>query len=984
MKEVGSASDFFEYCESLEISEIPKAYKLQNKDLKSDAQIQEYVLAKNGLAFEYFDSALKSDKDFILKKLGLSTAATYMLQHIDDSLVGNDELLEAACKSSSSFHKYLNKEKWDIDEDWYLKIAGYSYSTIYYMPKKIRNSVEMCKAFLDINSWSFEYFTDEMKGNLTVQRYALRKNGYVFKYFDENLKCDRDFIVSILRDCWGDDNAVAMIFEVCDELKQDQELLDLAIERDYRAFDSMYPDESRSKDLYEHYLKVTPKIFQFLPDDLKEDEKLFISMLSGSFDDITRKNLFEKSKYYGDKSFAKKLMNTTQYPGSLKYLSPELKSDPDIISIFTSKFQEAKHIGFIPNGVVTREIADFYMDKGFDAIYHIKDMQIAEYLFDKHRDKVLNEVRYLSPQVYRSINGKLRDIPDVFRAFMKNPMISSDDLDSVSYAVRSSEDLNPDREKLMEHLKKPFFKNLYKKKKKDDPSSLYQKGIKRKNYIETLETSDTDLLTLLISDQYRWVREAAAGNILINEQELNKILENGLPVMINKNEEWIIEFKHDRYVLQGFLLNDKVDDQFKKKIKEILKDEEKYPRQFDVYEIGFNGAAGLVESAAGLIEEEQVVDCIVEYGGNWEEYMLGNDWYNVDDFWHVYGVKNEATHVKLPDGTIEAAEILPRPDDEMIEEPDLNSFLEDSGEGFANISTSSEKSYGWEGSKKYKVKLEYEFDSNSVIPIYENGFCEGYVYKSDKETATFEVNDHFTTTGKGLDFSLYYFKNGECEYFDPSEIVEVMKIENEDTSDRTAVLKYLNYFLASYFQSYSQIIENNGYTFKSFPKNKLLVIPFDTTAKLLKWNEGADTFLGLLVHEEIPMEARLEKGIMYYGDHFMINDQFPSSLLLTTQGLVINNPNPTNFQEFIFFPFEDFNNDIDLYQQDAKSPILQFSGNNIEITITSKFTERNKPIVGDDELIFIFNIIKYWSMVAEVSQSSISIPLEAFEFLNVS
>ena len=797
MKEFTTPEDFINYCESLEMKDIPDAYAQINEDLKADSKVQDYVLGKNGLAFEFFDAALRSDKSYVFNKISLSPLAPYMLEYVDDSLVGNDDLLEAASKESPHFHRFLDEVKWSKDEDWYKKIASFNHHTIYHMPDEVKNSVEMCEAFLDINVWSFKFFTDEMKGNKRVQRYAVKKNGYVFSEFDEILKCDRNFIVGILEDCWGSDNAAYLIFEVCDELKNDQKLRNLAVERDFRIFEAMYPEDSRSKELFNHYLKVTPKIFRYVSEDLRDDEGLFLALLSGGYDDKMRVELFSKSKFYNDKTFAEKLIRTTDYPGSLGYLSSELQNDADIISIFTSRYQEARHIGSIPKEVITKEIADFYMDIDFDAIYHIKDNEVTQKLFDLHRAKVINKVRYASPEVYRSITGKLSDIPEVFRAFMKNPLITYRDVDSVSYQIRSNDDLTVEREKLMVHLKKPFFKDLYNEKKKDDSFSFYAKGVERKKYVNTLEATDTDILTLLISDEYRWVREAAASKIFVTDQELSEMLENGIPIIMKKDGEWIIEIKHDRYVLLGLIFNENVKTDGKEQIKKLLKEEEKYSKQFDIYEIGYKGGVSPVESAAGKVEVKEIVDCIVEFEGEWDDYMSMKEWYNIDEFWHTYGVKDVATHVKLPDGTIEAIEISPRPADEEFKDPTLESCSGISGEGFANITESLEESFGWDNWKRYTVELEFEFNSESVKPLYDVGICDGYAYENDKEYADFGVIDDYSTTGKHLEFTLYHYKKGKCVLLEPSEIVDIMKEKGKDYSDREIALGYLNDFLNS-------------------------------------------------------------------------------------------------------------------------------------------------------------------------------------------
>lgn len=183
---------------------------------------------------------------------------------------------------------------------------------------------------------------------------------------------------------------------------------------------------------------------------------------------------------------------------------------------------------------------------------------------------------------------------------------------------------------------------------------------------------------------------------------------------------------------------------------------------------------------------------------------------------------------------------------------------------------------------------------------------------------------------------------------------------------------------------YLNILANNGFDYKTFPSDKLPVVPFDESVRELRWFEGADTFGEMELDEDIPMEARVDNGIMYYGDNFLINDVFETPLLLTTQGMVTNNPNDGG-ESFLFMPYETFNQEVGLYQHsEAGIPLIRFAGDGNEITMTSKYSADHKPLVEDDEVIFIHKVIKYWINVANVTPFATMVPVEAYKNLKAS
>ena len=986
MDKIESVEEFFHLAQNVESKKISKLYSRLSAELKKRDEIKDYVLKEDGQVFEFFDEDLKKDKEYILSKLSLSELSPYMLGYIDDSLVGDEDLLKAACETSFGFHQVLNDEKWNKDEEWYIKLAGYCYPTIHFMPDYVKNSEEVCKAFLDKDMRSFNVFSDKMKNNRSVQEHALKKDGHVFQIFPESYKCKKEYIREMLSGKSGEgDNRCFMIFHICDDLKNDKELVQLAIKKDHRIFEDWYSKQQRTKELFEHYLKITADVYRYLPKELRENKDIYLAVAQGEDNKhYFRRNLLRNCGFYNDKQFAKTLISLTDYPGSLQYLSPEIQSDPEILNAFKSKFNEPEHLAFIKSDFITKDIADFYIDHNFDAICHINNIEITQDLLAENRKEVKQRVRYSNPDYYHKMTGALKNTSDALEAFLHNPMISNHDLAKIDKSIQVEPHLLAHFEKLTLHLEKPEFKNRFNANNENESANHYKKGIDRKDYVNSLEVSDNEILTLLLSDEYRWVREATASKVLFEDHNILDLLENGTPVIKKENDGWMISFKHDRYVLNGLLKNPKVKTELKDEIRGLLKDENKYRKEFDSYELGYIESIDLVASQAGEIKKEQLVDCIMNQSGNWEDYLLANDLEYDDDFWSINGVQAPATDVKLPDGTFLPLNNLPESPTDEDDKKNLKEYLEKRSVGIA-VTTQYSKPEGWGKWRQYKIDLEYEFDPESVIPNYEQGYCIGYKYSSDYESAIFTVNDTYSNTDLDLSSNLFYFKDGNYEVLDLKKVFTRMTWDNMDVSDKDEVINFLNDYLASYFNSYPKILENNGYNFKTFPKNKLPVIPFDTPMKETTWHEGSDRFIEILMDQEIPMNARLEKGIMYFGDHFLINSSFSTPFLLTTQGMATRNPQAHAAHDYIFIPFDNFTKEVGLYQHEVTGrPFIRLVGNNDQISLTSKLTENNKPFVDDDEILFIYNIIRYWIESTESDAHTITFPIDSLLFLKSS
>jgi tetratricopeptide (TPR) repeat protein len=242
---------------------------------------------------------------------------------------------------------------------------------------------DVCKALLDVNLAAFNFFSEEMKHNKIIQEYALSKDGYVFEIFPEEYKKDKQYIKSMLQECPADQNdrRGSMVAVAESPLNSDLELLNLAIEKNADIFQEFYSTDRYCKELFELFLKVTPRIYKHVPENLRDDKDLFISLLSGSYDAEMRVSIFKNSNWYHSPEFGIELINKSTNPDSYSYLKPELQNDDRLLAVL---YNVASKQRYKPGGAFDPETSLKFVDQ---LLKYDKDKSRAYYLRARHIDE---------------------------------------------------------------------------------------------------------------------------------------------------------------------------------------------------------------------------------------------------------------------------------------------------------------------------------------------------------------------------------------------------------------------------------------------------------------------------------------------------------------------------------------------------------------------------------------------------------------------
>jgi len=288
-----------------------------------------------------------------------------------------------------------------------------------------------------------------------------------------------------------------------------------------------------------------------------------------------------------------------------------------------------------------------------------------------------------------------------------------------------------------------------------------------------------DIINDLLKHKSKTVRQTAAMSIVINNKKITELI-----------------LKADRYILKGLMNNPNCDERNISEIKKLLEDLTKYPVKYQKYILGFNCRVYVSESVGGSIDIESIAEAIVS--GDDATWFWDNEWYNYDDLWHTYGLNDTVSHVQIDDKKIEPIFIKTGSYDPNKEGWSLARALEEGhlveGEYYLEASSHEVARDGWNNWYKYFGELEYEFDPENLTPIYEDGICISYSYKSSFEEVEFISDEMYLTDGKGHDCSVFYVKNGqliELSGLSFEEIRDDIRKNGINPEEKEAVLKYL-------------------------------------------------------------------------------------------------------------------------------------------------------------------------------------------------
>jgi len=211
------------------------------------------------------------------------------------------------------------------------------------------------------------------------------------------------------------------------------------------------------------------------------------------------------------------------------------------------------------------------------------------------------------------------------------------------------------------------------------------------------------------------------------------------------------------------------------------------------FTIGYDQNCYLSEDIAGKIPYE-IIEDYLDSDESWSNYIFGNSWYNYDDIYHTYGISEPATDMKLPNGEMVSINLQyqnPEFTNDMIQ-----CFEESDNGDFVQISSSNEKSYTWEGWKRYSIDVSPGiFDVNKIEVQFEGNIVDGYDYRySDGLTESFVEIEMTSTTGQGFSSDLFFNNGKALVNVDIDELKEALSDAGIEYNEHVKIKDFCNKF----------------------------------------------------------------------------------------------------------------------------------------------------------------------------------------------
>ena len=263
------------------------------------------------------------------------------------------------------------------------------------------------------------------------------------------------------------------------------------------------------------------------------------------------------------------------------------------------------------------------------------------------------------------------------------------------------------------------------------------------------KNTNQHIIAILLKDQYRWVRQAAASHSSLKKNDILKLIESG-----------------DRYILKGLKENMNCDTNVIKKITTLLEDEKKYPLEYTTYSVSGSEEPG--RACAGVVPIDTIV-ALIKSGDDFPDglYEIGDAWIYFDDIYHSDGsFDGPGGEVIVNDPKINTEEeyivgdyeiellTIPRYKQEVYIGQDSTSIIKVKTPGIANIQLPS-KGFGgvyflrrdnWEQVWHFRNdKRQYKL---TLLPgrykvVFRAAHAKEYIYTNEKEWDMLEGKSKF-------------------------------------------------------------------------------------------------------------------------------------------------------------------------------------------------------------------------------------------------
>jgi hypothetical protein len=157
-----------------------------SENLRADRDVVIAAISHNGRAIEFASSDLQSDFEIALRAVSSNGRA---LEYISEELRANKELVTVAVEQNSAAAKFISNTLFD-DLVWV--------EILFERCHRLKDNKFVVRAAVARNAHNLKFASHRLPGYFSLAKAAVLNDENVFQYVSEPLKCQQEFILSLL------------------------------------------------------------------------------------------------------------------------------------------------------------------------------------------------------------------------------------------------------------------------------------------------------------------------------------------------------------------------------------------------------------------------------------------------------------------------------------------------------------------------------------------------------------------------------------------------------------------------------------------------------------------------------------------------------------------------------------------------------------------------------------------------------------------
>jgi len=300
-------------------------FDLLDEDLKSDRELMLVAVKNNGEILEKLSDDFKNDKKIVFAAVRNYYGA---FEYASESLKNDRAVVKAAIFEDSDNLEFAS-DKLKNDKKLVMNVVNTWGSRLIYASNDLKNDKEVVLLAVRQNGLALEYASEELRNNKEVVLEAVRQNGLALEYASEELRNDKEVVLEAVRK-----NGLALKY-ASEELRNDKELvkeglkiideLIMSNQSPKEFLEILGPNLKKDKSLIIEIIKKDGAILEHVSEELRND----LDIVNLAIKDNIRYFEFAGDKLKNDKNLVLRLLDDSDEV--FRYLSDSSRGDVDIV-----------------------------------------------------------------------------------------------------------------------------------------------------------------------------------------------------------------------------------------------------------------------------------------------------------------------------------------------------------------------------------------------------------------------------------------------------------------------------------------------------------------------------------------------------------------------------------------------------------------------------------------------------------------------------